>query len=80
MGACREFHEEIGDLPPMQFMKRFAARMQDGSTYTTFVCAVTANVAQRWCPTLNWENDHAGWFTRLPSPMHPDAYDAIMRI
>lgn len=63
VSAKQETREELGTLPTHQVVDQYVYQ-EDRFRYTTYVAKVSAMTAQRFRPTLNWENDDAGWFTR----------------
>lgn len=79
--AVREGVEELGSLPPLEHMGRYAD--EDGHVrYDTFVARVAPRDAREWLPRLNWENAAVGWFPldRLPEPLHPKLAETIERL
>jgi 8-oxo-dGTP pyrophosphatase MutT (NUDIX family) len=77
--ARGEAEEELGPLPPMQFIDRDIYRSGEFS-YTTFLAHMSGEDAAGWKPTLNWENDAWIWvdpeepeFRALePEAVHPN--------
>lgn len=75
--AVREAIEEVGSVPDGAFLSDVASH----GGYTTFVAIVPARTRRTWRPRLNWENDHAGWFTArtMPAPIHPGVARVLAR-
>lgn len=75
-GAVRELREEAGyggDLVVVDCVTSRGAR-----TFYNFI----AHVGTEFRPTLNWENDAAGWFdpASAPDPMHPGMKRLLRRL
>lgn len=76
--AVREAYEELGSIPHMRITGR--KEVKYGTlTYTTFFARIPGEVAKRWTPILNDENDDYGWFSidSLPYNVHPGLLQII---
>jgi ADP-ribose pyrophosphatase YjhB (NUDIX family) len=75
--AVRELGEEAGYWGPMT-MHAVILQGGQGRPFYHFI----ARVPSQFCPTMNWENDAAGWYDRrhLPSPLHPGMKGVLRRL
>lgn len=58
--ALFEAQEELGPLPPLQFVGSDVHRSGD-FTFTTFLAVIDGQDAAAWEPVLNWESDAWVW-------------------
>ena len=58
--ALIEAQEELGPLPPLQFVGHDVYRSGD-FTFTTFMAVIDGQDVAAWEPVLNWENDAWAW-------------------
>ena len=80
--ALKETTEELGPLPPLQFVDRDLYTSGDFS-YVTFLATMEGDDAEGWKPELNWEND--AWIWVLPEDLrgikeiHPNVLRVIKK-
>lgn len=71
--AVREFFEETGYAGPHEILD--CREHRAGRRFYNFF----AVVPDEFAPSLNWENDMAGWFAKgyHPHPLHPGMSQAL---
>lgn len=58
--AQRETREETGSLPSHDCVDEYVYE-EEGFRYTTYICEVSEEDADRFHPVFNWENDDYAW-------------------
>lgn len=80
--ALKEATEELGLLPPLEFVDRDLYKSGDFS-YVTFLALMDGEAAVDWKPELNWENDAWLWVTlsdlRGIEEIHPNVLRVIKK-